>query len=250
MKQIGHRGGAGELPENTSSAFKNAMFLGLSMIEFDVHCTKDEALVIHHDYSTLRQTGVNMLISESTLEELKALNMASYKSDYPFEEKILTLDEVFEMLPDEMIINVEIKNITRYKTNIAELVVDAIVRNNRQNTVIVSAFDHEVLKRIAIVNPEIRIGLLLYSNILNPVNYVKSLDFDVYSVHAAIELVDETFIRDMQGEGYQVYVYTVNTQEEFDYMEEVGASGVFTDYPGRFAPMIVTGKPDAINIVL
>lgn len=237
MKQIGHRGGAGELPENTQSAFKNAIALGLEMIEFDVHRTGDGELVIHHDYSTLRQTGVDRMVHQSTLSELKTLDMAAYKPEYPMVESVLTLDEVFDLLPKTMMINVEIKNITSVKTDVAKLVVESIRRNDRIGTVVVSAFDHEVLREVARLEPEMKIGLLLYSNLCQPLDYIRNLGFDVFSVHPAIELVDEGFIRDMVDEGYEVCVYTVNTQEQFDYMEKAGATAVFTDYPGLFAPL-------------
>lgn len=237
MRQIGHRGGAGELPENTQSAFKNAIALGLDMIEFDVHRTNDGNLVIHHDYSTLRQTGVDKLIHQSSLAELKELDMAAYKTEYPIKESIMTLDEVFDLLPETMVINVEIKNITAIKTDIASLVVEAIHRNNRLDTVVVSAFDHEILKEVASIEPKVRIGLLLYSNLCKPLDYIKGLGFDNYSIHPAIELVDEDFITSMVAEGYKVFVYTVNNQEDFNLMNEAGATGVFTDYPGLFAPL-------------
>ncbi len=237
MRQIGHRGGAGELPENTQSAFKNAIALGLDMIEFDVHRTSDGNLVIHHDYSTLRQTGVDKMIHQSTLDDLKELDIAAYKTEYPMKESMMTLDQVFDLLPETMEINVEIKNMTAIKTDIATLVVEAIHRHDRLDTVVVSAFDHEILKEVAALEPKVKIGLLLYSNLCQPLEYVERLGFDVYSIHPAIELVDENFIKTMVDEGYKVYVYTVNNQLDFDLMVQGGASGVFTDYPGLFSPL-------------
>jgi len=44
-----HRGAMDTHPENTLSAFREAVRLGAHMIEFDVRMTKDKALVILHD---------------------------------------------------------------------------------------------------------------------------------------------------------------------------------------------------------
>lgn len=234
MLEIGHRGGCGELPENTVSAFKKGIEKNLDVIEFDVHLTKDEQLVLHHDYNTLRQTGVDALVNELTLEELKQMDFAAYMEDHKTVEPIMTLDELFELMPSHMILNVEIKNITRHKTVIARKVVECIHRHERAETVVVSAFDHSVLEEVALLAPDIKIGLLLYSYIVKPMNYIKSLDFEIYSVHPAIELVDKVFVDEVMEAGYRVFVYTVNSLEEYVYSKSLEVTGVFTDFPKTF----------------
>ena len=44
-----HRGNSSVYPENTMSAFRSAVDLGVHGIETDVHMTKDGILVITHD---------------------------------------------------------------------------------------------------------------------------------------------------------------------------------------------------------
>ncbi len=234
MLEIGHRGGSGDLPENTISAFVNSIKKGLKCIEFDVHLTKDEHLVLHHDYNTIRQTGVDALVNELTLAELKEMDFANYLKNHHKIEPIVTLDELFELMPMDMILNVEIKNISRHKTAIAKKVVECIHRHHRVDTVIVSAFDHFVLKQVAELDKNIKIGLLLYSYLLNPLTYIQSLDFNVYSVHPAIELVDDLFIKEVKSGGYKVYAYTINTVEEYTYLKNQHVTGLFTDFPGTF----------------
>ena len=46
---VAHRGGAMLLPENTFPAFDNAVKLGVDWLEFDVHVTADDQLVVQHD---------------------------------------------------------------------------------------------------------------------------------------------------------------------------------------------------------
>ena len=54
---IAHRGSREEgLPENTLSAFKDAIAAGTNVIELDVWLTKDNEVVIHHDESLTRMT--------------------------------------------------------------------------------------------------------------------------------------------------------------------------------------------------
>jgi len=49
--KVGHRGARGLMPENTIPSFKKAIEVGANTIEFDVHITKDEKVVIYHDNS-------------------------------------------------------------------------------------------------------------------------------------------------------------------------------------------------------
>jgi glycerophosphoryl diester phosphodiesterase len=44
-----HRAGAGLWPENSMTAFRNALMTDVDFIEFDVHRTRDGVLVVHHD---------------------------------------------------------------------------------------------------------------------------------------------------------------------------------------------------------
>src|SRR5215472_18118223 len=47
---LAHRGGAALRPENTLSAFANAIALGADGAELDAHLTRDGRVVVHHDY--------------------------------------------------------------------------------------------------------------------------------------------------------------------------------------------------------
>ena len=44
-----HRGGAGLMPENTISAMRNAIDLGVNTLEFDLHVSSDGQVVVSHD---------------------------------------------------------------------------------------------------------------------------------------------------------------------------------------------------------
>lgn len=71
-----HRGNSGEYPENTLAAFESAILLGADWIELDVLRTKDGYVVINHDASTKNVAGIDLNIGNSTLEELRKLDMA------------------------------------------------------------------------------------------------------------------------------------------------------------------------------
>src|SRR5271155_606218 len=90
MDVIAHRGASCEAPENTLAAFR----LGWSetdACELDVWLTSDGHLLVCHDANTKRTTGVDKLIAESTLADLRQLNAGSWKSPRYSDEKLPSL---------------------------------------------------------------------------------------------------------------------------------------------------------------
>ncbi len=88
----GHRGARGLKPENTLPAFETALDLGIDTLELDLHYSKDGVVIIGHDDqidsdkcrldpdsnidtpdpNSLVKWGDDLLISQLTLEQLKA----------------------------------------------------------------------------------------------------------------------------------------------------------------------------------
>ena len=58
MKILAHRGYSSIYPENTMLAFRKALEFGADGIEFDVQLTQDDQVVVIHDLTTERTTGV------------------------------------------------------------------------------------------------------------------------------------------------------------------------------------------------
>jgi glycerophosphoryl diester phosphodiesterase len=59
---LGHRGASAELPENTLRAFIGALDAGADGIELDVRLTRDGVVVVSHDRDLVRTGGVDLVI--------------------------------------------------------------------------------------------------------------------------------------------------------------------------------------------
>ncbi|AEG31691.1 glycerophosphodiester phosphodiesterase family protein [Thiomicrospira cyclica] len=114
-----HRGGAGYHIENTLAAFEFAIELGCAGAELDVHLTKDNQIVVHHNAKlnhlyTRKPNGQWLTkdeerqISELTLEELKQYTVGEpnqntdYRKKFPKllpveNQTIPTLQEVIQL---------------------------------------------------------------------------------------------------------------------------------------------------------
>ena len=76
VKMIAHRGLSGLEQENTCAAFVAAgnreIYWG---IETDIHCTADGKYVIIHDDSTVRVSGQEYIVEETTFDTLRSLRL-------------------------------------------------------------------------------------------------------------------------------------------------------------------------------
>ena len=79
MKIYAHRGSSGTHPENTIAAFKAAAKLPVHGVEFDIHMT-DQELVVIHDETIDRTSNGTGFIKDMTLAELKEFDFGSWFS--------------------------------------------------------------------------------------------------------------------------------------------------------------------------
>lgn len=108
---IAHRGASYDAPENTLAAFRLAWQQQADGIEGDFYLTKDRQIVCTHDKTTKRVApGVpEMRVADSTLADLRKLDVGSWKDAKFAGERVPTLQEVLAIVPPGKQIFVEIK---------------------------------------------------------------------------------------------------------------------------------------------
>ena len=102
MLVIGHRGAAGLAPENTLEALQAGLDAGADILEFDIRATKDNVLVLVHDFHTLRTHHRASIISRMTFDELQSMS-----EDRP---NVTRLDDVLDKYFGVILLNIEIKS--------------------------------------------------------------------------------------------------------------------------------------------
>ena len=93
MINYAHRGASERAPENTFSAFYLGLELGANGIETDIQETADGILVLFHDHTLKRITGLEMPVQSLTYTELLRLDFGSHKGQRYQNEKIVTLED-------------------------------------------------------------------------------------------------------------------------------------------------------------
>ena len=152
---IAHRGDVVNAPENTLPAFRSAYERGADGIELDVRLTRDQQLVVFHDRTLKRTGGRRGLVSNATLEEVRALDVGGWFSPDFRGERAPTLDEVFELLPSDFLINVEMKAVIHNMRFIAHRAAEVIRRHGRWGSTLVASFNPISLWELRKIEPRI-----------------------------------------------------------------------------------------------
>ena len=215
---IGHRGAAGLVPENTLPSFVKAAALGVDVVELDIHRLGDELLVIHDD-TLERTTNGSGPLDEMTVAEVRTLDAGNGAS-------IPVLDEVFEILPSNVGINIELKG-----PDTAALAAETLSRHP-EHEILVSSFDHDELRRFTEHSDHI-VAPLFHRWRDNPLQV--AADFGGGYLNLSRKLITPSRMTAILGAGLRVLVYTVNDINEARRLFQAGVWGVFTDYPDRIS---------------
>jgi len=220
---IGHRGARGLEPENTLRSIRKALVLGADGVEIDVYAVKNQLVVIH-DETLERTTNGSGRVEAQSFEYLRSLDAGKG-------EKIPTLREVLDTVDRRAFVNIELKG--RQTAGLASGLIGEYVAAHawKDADFLVSSFDLDELGKLK--NSGIRLGTLFTEPPENYAGIAKYLG--AYSVHIAVESANEDFITDAHRHGLKVFVYTVNSIDGIRRMRDIGADGVFTDYPDRMA---------------
>ena len=157
---IAHRGDVENAPENTLTAFQSAYERGADGIELDVRLTSDGQVVVFHDRSLGRTCAGRGLVTNTTLEEMRSLDVGGWFSPEFHGTQAPTLDEVFELLPRNYLVNVEMKAVIDGMRLIAHRVAEVVRRHQRRSSTLVASFNPISLWELRKIDPSILRGYI------------------------------------------------------------------------------------------
>lgn len=233
---IGHRGAAGEAPENTLKSFALAIEQGADGIELDVHLSLDGEIVVCHDYSLDRTTNGSGLICEKSWEYIKGLDAGSWYSEAFIEERVPLLSEVFEIIPRGLLINVEVKH--AYEGKMGDALLSFLRESGRMDDVVISSFDHKVIRRIKLAEPAVKVGLLYAADLIHHAAYAQQMGVEVHSLHPSHHFFAKEDAALATAAGIATYAYTANDVRDYLRLIDAGVTGIITDFPAKLRKML------------
>jgi glycerophosphoryl diester phosphodiesterase len=227
-----HRGASAYAPENTLPAFQLAVEMGVSAIELDVQLTADQEVVVFHDQDLDRITNGSGPISLHTLNELKKLNVNLVSNNSYTDLEIPTLSEVFALVPEDVIINIELKNLLFPFDKLPDQTAQIIRAHNAKDRVLLSSFNPKALKTIKGIMPDMPCGRLLHNPLLIQLyRLLPILTAGFTSIHLPHQELSRPLIKSFQDREIMVFTYTVNNQQDILKVAKLGVDGIFTDDP-------------------
>lgn len=229
---IAHRGGKWA-PENTMAAFKKCLDNYVYGLELDIQRCKSGELVVIHDVDLARTAGGSGLVKDKTYDELKKLSAGAWYSPEFKNEKIPLLSEVLQLIDGKLVINIEIKNTPVAYPGIEDDLIAVLKDYKYKDKIIVSSFDHGVLKSLHEKAPDLAIGFLMCGLPPQLDTYGKQVGANHWNPDFGTLRPDA--MKKAKEAGYQVNVWTLNTESEWKDAADMHVDSIITDLPVELA---------------
>lgn len=254
---IGHRGCAGEVPENTLASFRRALESGAAILESDVHLTRDGVPVLIHDDDVARVSEGAGRVSDLDLAQLQALD-AGYRfrpesaAEYPFRGRglrIPSLCEAFESLPGARF-NLELK---QDLPGLVEATVALVEDLKRADITLLTAESGPLARRLQARLDARGVHAALGASAEDVLAFVRSaldgspppagpMALQVPAGFRDQPLVTEPFVRHAHAHGIRVHVWTINDPGEMTRLLDLGVDGLVTDFPARMRDLLAARR--------
>jgi glycerophosphoryl diester phosphodiesterase len=243
---FGHRGTGPTradhpFPENSLTSFVAAMERGAHGVELDAEITMDGAVVVMHDDSVDRTTDCTGCVSGLTFEQVRACRLLDADGN-PTTQSPPTLEEVYEALGSDALVNVELKvfgeDCSTPSTGavaLVEAVLDEVIRIGGQERTLFSSFDETAVEAVKARHPGFYAALI--SNTPDAAFVDTAIELNLDAIHPLFS-VSEDDVQLALDAGLQVNVWGVNSADFLQRQIDKGATAIITDYPELLAELL------------
>lgn len=228
LQVVGHRGAAGNAPENTLTGFRTAIELGADVIEFDIRTSSEGVPVVIHDEAVDAVTDGSGVVEDLTVEELKTLDVEG-------NETIPTLEEALAFLAGTHVgVMIEPKEV-----GLAERVLESVETHDLADRTSVVSFDHEVMRGFVdagvseSITAEFATGDPPGETFFEAAEALGCSRISIDMGAATRELVKEA-----RNRGFDVGLFTPNDPDEIEEVLSLGPDYVCSDYPERVVEQV------------
>jgi glycerophosphoryl diester phosphodiesterase len=250
---IGHRGCAGEAPENTLASFARALEAGAAILESDVHLTRDGVPVLLHDDGVERTTDGAGRVATLSLAELRRLD-AGYRfspddgRSHPFRGRGLrvpTLEEALAALPGARF-NLELKEDL---PGMVERTLEQVEKAGCAERTLLTSGDDALMGRLRAEVARRGTPVALGACTGEVVAFLRSaiertppppgpMALQVPPDFGGRPLVTREFVAHAHRHGLVVHVWTIDEPAAMRALLALGVDGIVSDFPARLRAVI------------
>ena len=236
---IGHRGASRDAPENTLASFRLAFRQGADGIESDFRLTGDRQIVCLHDDSTARTADRDLMVAQSTLEELRRLDLGRWKGEGWRGERLPTLAEVLQALPAGKRLFIELKSGAEIIDPLAAVLAASGVA---ADTLRILSFDAQLIRAAKKRLPEYRACWLTDYRFRgswhpSPGEILATLAECGADGLASRDraVLDADLVRALRARSLEIHVWTVDLAKSARRLVALGVDSIMTNRPGWLA---------------
>ena len=242
---FGHRGAAGEAPENTLPSFAMAWAAGVPFLETDCHATSDGEIVLCHDGTLERTTNGQGPIAAHAYAEIGRLDAGYHFTDdrggHPYRGQGVRIPRLLDLLESfgAARFNLDIK---AHDHEVVEGVVRLVRRAGAERRILLTSEDDGVIDHLVQLDPGTALGcsrneaIAFYSSL-------ESGSLEAFEPRGqALQIPPTAFGRDLvtpqviaaaERAGLFVHVWTIDDPAQMRSLLAQGAHGLMSDYPAR-----------------
>lgn len=264
-----HRSGSGIMPEETMMAFKNCAEnddFEIDVFEFDLHITSDNVLVLLHDDTLDRTSDSEEVFGEEdvrpedkTYEELLQLNMgAKFETDdgempyadlsgdeVPDDLRIVRVEDVLDYLMSvgDYTYIIEIKNSDELGMKGVDILYEILEERDLLDKVIFGTFHSEVSEYVDENYPDMTrstsiaevlefwFAALTDDDDYEPPCAVLQIPYCAPYTTLGLNIATAKVINYAHEHDLAVQFWTINDEEDMEYLLSLGVDCIMTDYP-------------------
>lgn len=230
---VAHRGSSGTAPENTLSAFREAIGAGANMIEADIQVTSDREIVVFHDKGLSRTTDGIGFTKNINLSDIKNLDAGSWFDKKFSGERVPLLSEVLDLIQNKAYLNLEIKNVNNnhYLDNLKKIL-NIINNYNYLDKVLISSFYYDSITFIKNEYPEIATAAIkIPKDKRLPSEIAEETHCDAF-VCSLLE-INSDIAEDANQNNIYIGVYSIDNKEDLMKVLHLKIKAIVTNYPEK-----------------
>ena len=233
---VAHRGASKDAPENTIPAFELAWKQGADAIEGDFHLSHDGHIVCIHDKHTKEVADRNLVIKDSTWDELKMLDVGSHHGEEFKGVGIPRIADVFATVPAGKKIYIEVKCGVEIVTKLLEEIQKSGLQPEQ---IVVISFHKDVVHAVKTKAPQFKAYWLVsfksrfgktrpsQGEVLAGLEQIKA-----DGLSSNINHIDDAFVRKVIEKGFEHHVWTVDDAATAKRFQHWGTRSITTNVPG------------------
>lgn len=224
---IAHRGESFQAPENTLASVNLAWKLGSAFVEVDVHLSADHKVMVCHDDMVSKSAGEKPVISQSHSEDLRRLDVGTWKSAVYKNERIPFLEEVIATIPEQGKLIVEIKCGPEILPVLQQIVVD----NTKKERLIFIGLGWETISAIKSRFPDNLCYWVSEDKASLSDKIKECADKGLDGIDLYYKIIDKEIIEQAHNSGLELLCWTVDDPVKARQLINWGVTGITTNRP-------------------